>query len=254
MSEHPSRREEQPIKISLVIPAWNEEKYITPTLESVSRARERFEGVTGERVEVIVVDNASTDRTAEIARSFGCKVVPFEKHQMAAVRNTGAREACGDFLAFVDADRSIVPEDVFLEIASNLSDEKIFGGGSAFRPEKWNVRIFIAVAIVRVACRLLGIGCMLYYMRRADFEALGGWNEKMYAAEDVELSLHMKKAARASGRKLRNLRNKMTFCVRKLDMLPPLKTAWDTLRLLIRGDFSKQEDVAKFYYDVDNLR
>lgn len=241
-------------RISLVIPAYNEEKYITPTLESVERARRRFEDVTRDGVEVIVVDNASTDRTAEIARSFGCRVVPFDQHQMSAVRNAGARAARGEYIAFVDADRSILHQDTFLEIAANLSDETIYGGGTRFRPEKWNVRIFLAVSVVQVICRLCGIGCMLYYMRRADFEALGGWNEKMYAAEDVNMSFRMKRAARASGRKLRDLRGKLTFCVRKLMMLPPLSTAWHTVRLLARWDFSKPDDVHRFYYDVDNLR
>ena len=240
--------------ISLVIPAYNEEKYITPTLETVTAARRRFEQATGGQVEVIVVDNASTDRTAEIARTFGCHVVPFEKHQIAAVRNAGARAATGKYIAFVDADRSIVPEGLFFEIAGNLADPTVYGGGSDFRPEEWNIRIWILVMFFRVVCRLFGVGFVLYYLRRADFEALGGWDETMYAAEDVNLSFRMKKAAKQSGRRLRHLGHKTSICVRKIHMLPPAATLWRSLRALIRWDFSNPDDFHSFFYDVDKLR
>ncbi len=242
------------IAISLVIPAYNEEKYITPTLESVGRAKTKYERATGKSVEVVVVDNASADRTAEIARSFGCTVIPFDKHQMSAVRNAGAATARGEYIAFVDADRSIVHEDLFLEIDANLSNPRIFGGGTRFRPEKSSLNILIAVTLVRLFCWVLRTGCMLYYLRRSDFDDMGGWNEQMYAAEDVDMSLRMKKAAKASGRKLRNLRGRLTFCVRKFHMLPAWRTLRDFLRLVRRWDFSKPDEVARFYYDVDNLR
>ena len=243
-----------PVRISLVIPAYNEEKYIVPTLESVTAAKGKFERATGERVEVIVVDNASTDRTAELARGYGCEVVGFERHQIAAVRNAGARAARGEYIAFVDADRSIVPEDLFLEIAGNLGDANVYGGGSGFRPEAWNIRIWLLVMFFRATSWLLGVGCVLYYMRRSDFEALGGWNERMYAAEDVELSFRMKRAARRSGRRLRHLRGKTSVCVRKIHMLPPLRTLWRSLRALIRWDFSNPDDFHSIFYDVDKLR
>ena len=254
MDSDTSSREQRPVKISLVIPAYNEEKYIRPTLESVTRAKRRFEQTTGEQLEIIVVDNASTDRTAEIAREFGCKVVPFDKHQISAVRNAGAREARGEYIAFVDADRSIVPEDAFVEIAANLADEKVYGGGSGFRPEKWNVSIWLFTTFFRAFCALFIVGFVLYYMRRRDFDELGGWNEKMYFAEDVDLSFRMRKAARAGRRKIRNLRGRVSICTRKIDMLPPVRTLWRLFCMLVRRDFSNPEAAHGFFYDADNLR
>jgi len=253
-NDHGTRASTGPVKISLVIPAYNEEKYITPTLRSVARAKQKFENATGERAEVIVVDNASTDRTAEIARSFGCTVVPFAKHQISAVRNAGARHARGEYLAFVDADRSVLHEDTFLEIDRNLSSPRIYGGGVRFEPEKWSVVILVFLTAFRIFCWALGLGFVLYYLRRRDFEALGGWDERMYAAEDADMSFRMKRAAGVSGRKLRTLRSRLTFCTRKVDMLPLLPTAWHTLRILVRWGFHRKEAVRRFLYDVDRLR
>ena len=245
---------EHPPKLSLIIPAYNEAKYITPTLESVARARRKFEETTGEQMEVIVVDNDSTDRTADIARGFGSKVVPFEKHQIAAVRNAGAKAARGEYLAFVDADRSILPEDSFVEIADNLADETVYGGGTAFRPEKWSVLVWFFVMFFRLFCLVFGVGFVLYYLRRADFDALGGWNEALYMAEDMDLSFRMKRAAKAAGRTIRNLRGKVGVCTRKLHLLPPLRALWWSLPVLIRRDFSSPKAAHPFFYDVDNLR
>lgn len=241
-------------KISLIIPAYNEGNYITPTLESVARAQVKFEAATGDHVEVIVVDNASTDSTADIARRFGCTVVPFQKHQIAAVRNAGAKVARGEYIAFVDADRSILPDSVFLEIASNLDNPRIYGGGSRFRPEKWGVRVFLMVATVAVAARLLGVACVLFYLRRADFDALGGWNEALYAAEDVDLALRMKRAARASGRHLRALRGKVSVCTRKIHLVSPWTMLRVSARAAIRRDFGNPQAFSPIFYDVDKLR
>jgi glycosyltransferase involved in cell wall biosynthesis len=242
------------LKLSLVIPAYNEEKYITPTLESVARARQKFEGATGESMEVIVVDNASTDRTAEIAESFDCRVVQFDKHQIAAVRNAGAREARGEHIAFVDADRSILPEDIFIEIVANLSDPAIYGGGTRFKPDRWTVATWLFTMFFRVFCKLWGVGFVLYYMRKSDFDQLGGWNEEMYIAEDADLSFRMRRAAKASRRKILNLRGQVCVCTRKMDLLPMFPTIWRSFVILVKRDFGSADRANFMFYDVDNLR
>ena len=95
-------------RISLIIPARNESLWLPSLLDSVDVATARYCRGPG-AVEVIVADNVSTDETAEIARSRGCRVVSVEKRVIGAVRNGGARAAAGEIFAFVDADSRIHP-------------------------------------------------------------------------------------------------------------------------------------------------
>ncbi len=96
-------------RFSLVIPAYNEEQYLPRLLDSIDIARDRYRQGR-DAIEVIVANNASTDRTAEIATARGCSVVFVEKRAIAAARNGGARFARGEILAFIDADSAIHPE------------------------------------------------------------------------------------------------------------------------------------------------
>ena len=86
-----------PHLISFVIPAWNEESVLGPTLAAVSVATRHL----AEASEVIVADDSSTDRTAEIARQHGARVVTVQHRQISATRNAGARAAQGDLLIFI---------------------------------------------------------------------------------------------------------------------------------------------------------
>src|SRR5689334_13119115 len=112
-----------PRLISFVIPAWNEESLLGPTLERLSVAR----GHLADTSEVIVVDDCSTDRTVEIARQHGAKVVSVDHRQISATRNAGAREARGDLLIFIDADTLVTPQVVCAAVAAVRSGA--VGGG-----------------------------------------------------------------------------------------------------------------------------
>jgi len=89
------------MKISVVIPAYNEEKYISECLKSIEQyGRELFE--------VIVVDNNSTDRTVEIAKTFkNVKVITESRRGVTFARNRGIQESSGDIITFIDADNRI---------------------------------------------------------------------------------------------------------------------------------------------------
>src|SRR5438552_10630962 len=101
--------------ISLIIPAYNEEKLLPRLLDTVDRARQAYSDVYSREVEVIVADNMSTDSTAAVATARGCRVVQVEKRQIGAVRNGGAAAAQADILCFVDADFRIHPQ-TFIEV------------------------------------------------------------------------------------------------------------------------------------------
>jgi len=111
--------------ISLVIPAYNESRLLPRLLDSVDKARLRYDA----GVQVIVADNASTDATATLALRRGCDVARVERRCIAAARNGGARLAQGEILCFIDADSSI-HHDTFVAIDQALARPDVVGGAT----------------------------------------------------------------------------------------------------------------------------
>src|SRR4051812_20680491 len=99
------------LMISVVIPAFNEEKYLPATLAALA-AELAFESDH----EILVVDNESTDSTREIATAFGATIVDEPVHTISAVRNAGGLAALGDLIVFLDAD-TLVPGGLFQKIS-----------------------------------------------------------------------------------------------------------------------------------------
>jgi len=136
-------------RYSVVIPAYNEGKLLGRLLDSLDVARAAYGNV--DAVEVIVADNVSTDRTAEIARARGCRVVPVAKRVIAAVRNAGARVAAGDYLAFVDADTQVHPQ-TFVEIDKALASGRVIGGATGATLERRSLGIaMVYLTLVPIA-------------------------------------------------------------------------------------------------------
>lgn len=97
------------MKLTIIVPAFNEEAYLAPTLDSIRAATDYLGTRSDADVEVIVVDNDSQDETAAVARRHGATVVHESVRNIARARNTGARHAAGDLLVFVDADVAVPP-------------------------------------------------------------------------------------------------------------------------------------------------
>ena len=112
--------------ISFVIPAHNEQALLPATLRSAFRAGEAVGGA----FEVVVADDASTDRTPEIARKAEARVVSINRRQIAAARNAGAAAATGDVLVFVDAD-TLLPVGTLQAALRALRRGAVGGGASA---------------------------------------------------------------------------------------------------------------------------
>ena len=113
--------------ISFVVPAHNEERHVGPTVRAIASSA----ADSGEPFEVIVVDDASTDRTASIAEQHGAHVIRVEHRQIATTRNAGARAARGDILFFVDADTLANPAAVRADL--DALRRGAVGGGCLFR-------------------------------------------------------------------------------------------------------------------------
>jgi len=121
------------VKISVIVPAFNEEKLIAETLRSIRAASQSFTEA-GWQTELIVCDNNSTDRTAELARAEAALVVFEPINQIARARNTGAAAATGDWLIFIDAD-SQPSAGLFASVAREIRRGGVIAGGSTVRIE-----------------------------------------------------------------------------------------------------------------------
>src|SRR5215213_1584567 len=123
------------MKISLVVPAFNEEKLLPASLRSITVAAEAFRA-RGWETELILCDNNSTDRTAEVARAEGAQVVFEPVNQIARARNAGASAATGDWLVFVDAD-SFPSRELFADAAEAMLSGQFLGGGVTVRLDEF---------------------------------------------------------------------------------------------------------------------
>ncbi|HSB09445.1 MAG TPA: glycosyltransferase [Blastocatellia bacterium] len=182
--------------ISVIIPAFNEEDYLGQTLASLDRAIASSPKEESIPAEIIVVDNNSLDSTADTARDFGATVVTETEHNVAKVRNTGARFASGDILVFVDAD-TIVPSDLLWRIAEVMTEPTCFGGAldTNYRPAKLTVKIYLQ--LWRIIGKLAGMAQGATQFSRKDaFFALNGYDETLLMGEDVDFYWRMKKLAK----------------------------------------------------------
>ena len=169
--------------ISFIIPAYNEQLELSSTIAAIRHAAATG---TAQPYEIIVVDDASTDATAEIAATAGARVVSINRRQIAAARNAGAHAATGQYLFFVDADTRIGEAHVVEGIAAL---EAGYAGGSAravmngFIP-LWG-RIFLRVFSSLYFGLNLGAGAFLFTTRR-NFDATGGFDERIFAAKKFD--------------------------------------------------------------------
>lgn len=199
--------------IAFIVPAHNEEHLIARTLQSIHESAR----LVGEQYAVIVANDASTDRTVAIAQQCGARVVSIESRQIAAARNAGASAALAmpdvSMLVFVDADTSI--NAATLRAALKAIERGAAGGGADVEfdgqiPHWADVMLRILRVIFR-ALRWSG-GCFIF-CRRDAFQATGGWDETVFAAEELYMAQALKRSGpfvvlremvMTSGRKLRN--------------------------------------------------
>lgn len=185
--------------ISVVIPAYNEERYLPATLNAVARSAAILKSRHGVHTELIVVDNGSTDATAQVARAAGARVIAEPRRNIARVRNCGAAAAAGDVLVFVDAD-TCMPGDLLPRIHEVVSPRGCVGGAvdTDYRAQKRIVRVYLG--FWRIVGRLAGMAQgATQFCRREAFAALGGFDESLFMGEDVDFYSRLRKHARRDG-------------------------------------------------------
>ena len=165
--------------ISIVIPTFNEEKYITKLLESIALQ-------TFKPVEVIVADAFSVDNTRKIARSFGCRVI--NGGSPAKARNNGAKVATQDLILFLDADVILPPS--FLELTiREMRERKLKIASCLLRPLTSSGRDVLMHELVNYYLRITKPyyphipGCCIFIDKKTHIK-MKGFDESLYMAED----------------------------------------------------------------------
>lgn len=238
---------------SVVIPAHNEEKYIGGCLRAIRKAASH---VPEGGVQVIVVANRCTDRTAEIARSCGAEVVKNEDRCISMVRNAGAKLAKGKIIVTIDAD-SKMSENSFIEIHKALKSGKFVGGGTIPRFDRMSLGIavsaaYVAMNIIPVMIKekapLLG---GMFWCYKEDFNAIGGFDENLVSVEDLDFARRLKRHGEKTGRKYGVLPNaEIVTSSRKFDEFGDWYLVKN--RRLTKEIFTgkNKEAADSFYYDV----
>ena len=194
--------------ISFIVPAYNEAGLLRATLDALHAAGR----AVAEPYEIVVADDASTDGTADVAANHGALVVRVAHRQIAATRNSGARAANGELFIFVDADTLVNAGVVGAAVAAVRGGA--VGGGAAVKFDGYvplYARMLTAAVMPMFRIARMAAGCFLFCTRDA-FEAVGGFDESFYGAEELVISralnergkfVVLRESVLTSGRKLR---------------------------------------------------
>jgi glycosyltransferase involved in cell wall biosynthesis len=219
--------------LSIIIPAFNEERLIEYCLQSIS-ASLAANDKPGFTSEIIVVDNNSTDNTANLARQAGAKVIFEPINQIGRARNAGAALAAGDWLLFVDAD-SILSPGLLADILRLIEDGKSVGCGSTVKMQglpwwaQWMLQLWTRISILgRWAAGALVV------CRSDAFRDVGGFNQELYAADEIGLSQQLKKWGRRRGLQFAILtRHSLETSSRKARLYSGREMAGQILRVIL---------------------
>ncbi len=239
------------MRVSVVLPAFNEEKLLPAALAAVREAASAFTS-RGWEWECVVCDNNSTDATAAVARAAGAAVVFEPVNQIGRARDAGARIATGDWLVFIDAD-STPSSALFASIADRIASGRALGGGSTVELEPGTPRY------ARFVCGLWNLWSRLagwaagscVWVEAEAFRAAGGFGTEYYAGEEVFLSRRLKTLARRSGRRFVILADHpLRTSSRKLKLYTLTEAGRFFFRMLFTaGRAAKRPDACHLWYD-----
>ena len=187
---------------SIIVPAYNEERYLPRTVRFIKEAMPFLPG----RGELIVVDNNSTDRTADIAHGAGARVIFEPINQISRARNAGAKAALGKFLIFVDAD-TIAPRTIIESAIRAMRTGRVCGGGALISTDMMlglPARFGLGALNWVLGTLKLAAGSFLFCLKEG-FTAVGGFSEQVYAGEEIFFSRALKKWGRRRGLRFRVL-------------------------------------------------
>ena len=238
------------MKVSFVVPAYNEERLLPATLASLAAGSAAF-AARGWATELVVCDNNSSDGTPQVASAAGARVVFEPVNQISRARNAGAGAASGDWLVFVDAD-SQPSRELLEEVALAIEGGRCVAGGSTVRFETSSLAAVLPVGLWNGISRALhwAAGSFIF-CEAAAFREAGGFSEALYAAEEIDLSRRLKKLARAQHRRVVILhRHPLLTSSRKLQLYSVREQLGFMARTIFaRGDTLKSAKACYLWYD-----
>lgn len=229
---------------SVCVPARNEEKFIGKCLESI-RAAEKLSALP---VEIIVALNRCTDRTEEIARSFAARIVHEDAKNLSRIRNVAAQAARGEILVTIDADSRMTP-NMLSEIHKHLGTGRVIGGGVFIKPDRLSLGILCTGIFLALVFLPLRLSAGLFWCFKKDFDAIGGFDEKLITAEDADFAYRLRKHGKKTHRRLKTLfRAHIVTSCRKFDQFGD----WYFLNPLRLWRFATghRQEADRHWYDV----
>jgi glycosyltransferase involved in cell wall biosynthesis len=186
------------VKISFIIPALNEEKYIEKTLLSIKN-----QNFPKKDYEIIVSDGKSDDDTVRIAKKYTSKIVSKKNKTISDARNQGAKIAKGEILVFVDSDTSLEPS-LAKSVVKTFKDKRVVGAYLKYKYDFDSILLVFINSVFLVLFffisffipRITSVSGMCIIARKKSFEKINGFNPDLKTREDVDLYLRLKKIGR----------------------------------------------------------
>lgn len=254
MSMMHSRTDSAKPRISVVIPAHNEARYVARCIRSIRKAAD----VYGGNVEIIVVCNRCTDTTEAIAKANGARVVHDETRCIASVRNAGIRAARGHIIVTIDCDNRMT-EGTLAEIADLLGSGRFIGSGAPIRFERYSFPLWCNDLLCRISFGITGLYCGIFWAEKRTFEAVGGFIEKK-AMEDAATAKRLRAYGKKQGKRYTTLRqNHLINSTRKYDDLGDwlyFRLVFQNTGTFLKAAFGNTEGVDKLldelFYDYND--
>lgn len=173
------------VDISIVVPAYNEEKYLQPTLLSLRAASAALTASHEVQTELIVVDDGSTDSTAAIAKTLADLVVRGSRNGIGAARNRGASVACGALLVFIDADTTVHPAALEAVHSAWQAGARVGAISPYYTSDRLLLRAHFAFWRWYARRHQMTQGVCQFADRQL-FAGIGGYRQDLYMAEDTD--------------------------------------------------------------------
>jgi len=188
-------------RFSVVVSALDERADVNRSLRAINRAAQAIRT----DVEIVVVVRDPDSALAHLAVSSGARVVPSLRANVAVARNAGAAVTTGQILVTIDAGRVMSPL-AFAEIERLLATGCYVGGGAVQHPDLHSLTIDAVMALARLTTYLNGLGGGMYWCRREDFDAIGGFDERVATVDDFDFARRLRAHGGRTGRRFVNLR------------------------------------------------